>query len=272
MVDVSEFKFNNYPDGHKHIVSDKDLHGDQTLSVSITSFDELFKVAQIKAIHPELEYLTVKYMLAGRCDRRFSPGEALDLKIVCDFINSLEFKEVTVIRPHSLKTLELLKNAHEHDVTDKMLTILRYDLGEDAKICYVAPDQGAARWIGNNAAYPGVSPLIYGSKKRDADGKVLGVQFKRNRVFSDQIEDTLDINIKNDHFVIIDDLCDGGATFTTIADEIHSRAPNAKVYLVVTHAIFSKGLSVFDGKIERIYCTNSFPHNQQGPLIHQIEI
>ena len=28
MVDLSEFKFYSYPDGHKHIVSDKDLHGD----------------------------------------------------------------------------------------------------------------------------------------------------------------------------------------------------------------------------------------------------
>jgi ribose-phosphate pyrophosphokinase len=271
MVDVSEFKFNSYPDGHKHIVSDKDLHGDETLSVSIRSFDDLFKVAQIKAIHPELRCLYVKYMLAGRCDRRFSPGEAMDLAIVCEFINGLRFNGVTVLKPHSPVMLQLLHNACEYDVTNRLLNIAREDIGEDERICYVAPDEGASRWI-NELGPPALSPVICGSKKRDASGKVLGVEFKRKKLFKNEIEDSLNVNINHEHFIIVDDLCDGGATFTTIADEIHSRAPNAKVYLIVTHAIFSKGLIPFDGKIERIYCTNSFPHNQQSPLIHQIEI
>lgn len=251
MVHLSSFKVSSYPDGHKHIVSDKDLHGDTELVVSIRSFDDLFLASQAKLIHPELTHLRINYLLAGRCDRRFSPGEALDLKIVCDYINSMGWESISILKPHSKKTLELLQaGSYSTDLTDNLIRSCRDHIFEQGDridtICHVSPDEGASKWIDQY----NLRNLIQGQKKRDADGKVTGVDFG-SQLLRPEIADC-----KN--FVIIDDLCDGGATFIAIAKEIHLQAPQAKVYLVVTHAIFSKGLEPFEGHIEKIFCTNSF--------------
>lgn len=265
MVDLSEFKVSNYPDGHRHVVSNKDLKGDTRLSASIRNFDDLFLVAQVRLIHPELTTLRIKYLLAGRCDRRFSPGEALDLEIVCNFINSLGFDSVSVLKPHSRKTLELLNNGYEWDKTSDLIQLCHEDVR--GKNCYVSPDAGAANWIQKY----NLTPVIQGSKKRDANGVVSGVEFVRHTLFSTKPINTLQENQDKENFVIIDDLCDGGGTFIAIAKAIHEIAPQAKVYLIVTHAIFSKGFEVFEGHIERIYCTNSFA-DFDNPLVKQIRL
>lgn len=275
---LSEFKISSYPDGHKHIVSDKDLHGDDILTVSIRSFDDLFLAAQVKAIHPELKRLNITYMLGARCDRRFSPGESEDIKIVCDFINSMGWQSVLVVKPHSLRTIELLKNAHAYDPTEKILRKFQefHKSISENSIIYVSPDQGASQWINELR----VSPVIQGSKKRDpVNGTVTGVSFVREACWrsfggpeQSKMVDSLDGREGCD-FCIIDDLCDGGGTFIAIAKEIKLRYPLAKVYLVVTHAIFSKGFQPFEGWIDRIYCTDSFKKFETLPsFVTQIEL
>lgn len=267
MVHLDNFKIYHYPDGHKHVVSDKDLQGDTSLQVRIKSFDDLFLAAQVRAIHPELTHLYIWYMLGGRCDRRFSPGEALDLKIVCDYINSMGWEYIGVTKPHSPKTLEFLqKGSYAYDPTLCLLDKVKRDL-RNGRVCYVSPDAGASQWI-NNYDLPSI---IQGSKKRDPKtGAVTGVQFIRTKIDGTEI-DALREKEGYDNFVIVDDLCDGGGTFIAIAKEIKMRYPNAKVYLVVTHAIFSKGFEPFEGLIDGIYCTNSFA-DWNNPLVKQIKL
>ena len=55
------------------------------------------------------------------------------------------------------------------------------------------------------------------------------------------------------NFVIVDDICDGGRTFTEIAKVLKTKNPDNKVILMVTHCFFTKGLEVFDGLIDEIY-------------------
>lgn len=255
MVNLSDFKIYNYPDGHKHAVSDKDLKGESSLVASIRNFDDLFLIAQIKRIHPEIKWLYVKYLLAGRCDRRFSPGEAIDLEIVCDFINSMGFVGVSVLKPHSDKTRKCLKNYHDWDVTSQLISMCKDDL-QSKNICFVSPDIGASRWIHKY----NLGRVMQCSKKRNAQGAVEGVEFLADDSFE-----------QNKDFVIVDDLCDGGGTFIAIAKAIKERLPLAKVYLVVTHAIFSKGFEPFQGYIERVYCTDSFA-TFDNPLVRQLKV
>ena len=71
-------------------------------------------------------------------------------------------------------------------------------------------------------------------------------------------------------YVIVDDLCDGGGTFIGIAKDLRERGAR-RVFLIVTHAIFSKGLEPFRGLLDRVYCTNSFA-NFSDPLVYQENI
>lgn len=63
-------------------------------------------------------------------------------------------------------------------------------------------------------------------------------------------------------YIIIDDICDGGATFLNIAKEIRNNhfksLYDIKIYLIVTHGIFSKGFDELSKYFDGIYCTNSY--------------
>ena len=255
MIKLTDFEVIHYPDGHKHIKSNMDLHGQCTLFASIKSFDDLFLIAQIKAIHPELKYLDIQYLLAARCDRRFSPGEALDLDIVCKYISQLGFQAVTVLDPHSTDILDNY-GFRSSSYTQELIEMF----SKDNKFYHtILPDKGARRALERSCADNNFS---FSSHYTEC---------QKTRL-NDKVVVTIPSPLKKyDNYLIVDDLCDGGATFINIADQIHEQYPDSKVYLVVTHAIFSKGIDIFQGKIEKIYCTDSFAKFNH-PLVQQIEV
>ena len=61
----------------------------------------------------------------------------------------------------------------------------------------------------------------------------------------------------NKKFLIVDDICDGGRTFVEIAKSIREKFPEAEVYLIVTHGIFSSGSAELAKHFTCIYTTNS---------------
>jgi ribose-phosphate pyrophosphokinase len=71
---------------------------------------------------------------------------------------------------------------------------------------------------------------------------------------------TGDSNSANDgmKYVIVDDICDGGRTFIELAKAIKKERISAKIYLVVTHGIFSAGLKELNQHFEGIFTTNSY--------------
>jgi ribose-phosphate pyrophosphokinase len=62
----------------------------------------------------------------------------------------------------------------------------------------------------------------------------------------------------NKDYIIIDDIIDGGQTFINIAKELKSKPLKGKIYLIVTHGIFSKGFAELSQYFDGIYCTNSY--------------
>jgi ribose-phosphate pyrophosphokinase len=62
--------------------------------------------------------------------------------------------------------------------------------------------------------------------------------------------------------LIVDDICDGGATFIRAARALRAIEPDVEVGLCVTHGIFSKGRQhLLDNGIDKIYTTNSLLKN-----------
>ena len=57
--------------------------------------------------------------------------------------------------------------------------------------------------------------------------------------------------------MIVDDICDGGRTFTGIAKALKNKNAG-NIYLAVSHGIFSDGFEKFIGLIDGIFTTNSF--------------
>ena len=71
----------------------------------INSYEDLFFIKSLKEAcdYNDIENveLIIPCLFQQQHDRRFKPNQSFELKIVCDFINSCNFKKVQVFHPHS---------------------------------------------------------------------------------------------------------------------------------------------------------------------------
>lgn len=206
----------------------------------------------VKEIH-----LHTPYFLGSRSDRKFEEGSNNYLKdVICPIINNLKFESVTVLDPHSDVLEACLNNFKKVDnrelVEHSLQTIYeeRDILVTGSKnFILISPDAGANKKIfkiADQIGYKG--DIVTCNKSRDEQGKLSRVSVPWN-----------DDDYINKDLIIIDDICDGGATFINISKYIkETHYHKGKIYLIVTHGIFSKGFKELNKYFDGIYCTNSY--------------
>jgi ribose-phosphate pyrophosphokinase len=204
-------------------------------------------------------HLYVPYFTGARSDRKFQEGGVNYLKqVICPIINSQNFASVTVLDPHSDVLEACLNNfikANNFDLVDFALEHLN---GRSAQTAIVSPDAGALKKIYDVAKRFNITNVTTASKVRDlVSGNILKTELP-----------TMDL-VDIEHFIIIDDICDGGRTFIELAKEIKKQT-DKPIYLIVTHGIFSAGFDYLCQYIDGIFCTNSVQDMEPGvdcPLI-----
>jgi ribose-phosphate pyrophosphokinase len=214
----------------------------------------------IKEIH-----LFTPYFLGSRSDRKFENGGNNYLKdVICPIINSLKFESVTVVDPHSNVLEACLSNFKKIDNKQLVMFALAQIAAKSNKkfsewnfddIIIVSPDAGASHKIYKLAEVIGYKgDIITCSKERNIEGKL-----------TKTVVSVYDNGETNTDFIIIDDICDGGRTFINIAKEIKNYFNHEdfdgyqpKIFLIVTHGIFSAGFKELNKYFDGIYCTNSY--------------
>lgn len=180
--------------------------------------------------------LVLPYLPYGRQDKRISNNETFALHVFTTLLESLNFRSITIIDPHNATFVDLtLSGLKIQYPTDKVYTALLST--ESTLVCY--PDKGAIEKYGK--IYDFVP--IYGEKVRDqATGKILSY-----RVIGSP---------EGQNVLIIDDICDGGATFLLLAKELYAKGAK-EVNLFVSHGLFTNGLKpILDSGIKRIFTKN----------------
>jgi len=114
-----KYEVKNFNDGQvaAKIVESGDLH----IKIRGNSYKDLFKVASIKEAWDAenatnklgVAQLTIFCLIGQRSDRRFNKGESFDLKVICNFINSMNFDKVSILHPHSPISLALIHNSEK---------------------------------------------------------------------------------------------------------------------------------------------------------------
>lgn len=74
-------------------------------------------------------------------------------------------------------------------------------------------------------------------------------------------------DLKGRDVIIVDDICDGGNTFIQLAKVLKQKNAG-KIYLVVTHGIFSAGFDGLGEYFDGIYCTNSVKDVRDGTIVN----
>lgn len=213
-------------------------------------------VASLRELGVEEIHLYTPYIMGARSDRKFEEGGNNYLKdVICPIINSLNFKSVTCIDPHS-DVLEACIKGFRKLSNLELIRFSLFDLlpgpgfiNPDVlnNIILVSPDAGASKKIYKLAEQIGYKgDIITCSKDRDIDGKLTKLVIPVSTVV-------------HKDYIIIDDICDGGATFLQIAKTLKPRLHSSnKLFLIVTHGIFSKGFTELSKYFDGIYCTNSY--------------
>jgi ribose-phosphate pyrophosphokinase len=239
------FRLFKFPDGQRHfqLLLERIPETAVTIESPIRSADELFDVLIAKDTLDARGHITsldIRYLLAARMDRRIDQDQPFTLQIVCRTIAAAGFRRIHVLDPHSPVSLSLL-NAQ---AVMPMKTVGRIlDLYHPDELVVLSPDAGATDRVKTLLTGHALH-LRQGKKHRDS----------KTGALSGFTVDDLSF-FKGKRALIIDDICDGGGTFTAHANML-IEAGAISVDLYVTHGIFSQGTPL--AGIRRIYTTDSF--------------
>lgn len=205
--------------------------------------------------------LHVPYLPYARADRRFHENQSYGLKIFAGFTQ--DFKQISAEDIHSEKSNAWLDNLYVFPTLNQisarlpknLFNGLPYnkltlrDLIDSDHFMVCSPDKGAwdrcndfVQAIENEIGYENI-PIAFCKKKRCGEtGAILQTELEEN------------VNYKDKTILIVDDICDGGATFVQLASKLKEQGAES-VSLFVTHMIASKGLQALS-IFENVYYIN----------------
>ncbi len=255
-----KFTIQKFPDGQQNVLIDENsiISDDIGVISRMNNWKDVELIAATAACLKEMEIdrmgLIVPYFLGSRSDRKFENGGNNYLKdVICPFINSLGFKRVAVLDPHSDVLEACLNNFIKQGNGQLVEWAIRDILVSNPDIHIVdtaimVPDGGALKKIQDTvieAKYE--EKLIVCHKHRDIKtGKLLGFEVP---IKEEDVNKTL---------IWVDDICDGGGSFIGEAQEANKQGHKGKKFLIVTHGIFSQGFKELAENFDGIYCTNSY--------------
>ncbi|MEY3240527.1 MAG: hypothetical protein RIR11_1965 [Bacteroidota bacterium] len=255
-IQFEAFIFNG---GEPHIKITEALQTDDRVCITVQarSSNDIIKVLLARDALQRMGIsnveLFIPYFPAARQDRLMVTGEPLSVKVFAGLINGAGFNKVTVFDPHSEVTPALLdrcQTIQNHGFISEVFERLK----TAHQLTIIAPDAGSAKKIHHLSAALSCERVVQCDKTRDIKTGLLSAP----KVFAD--------DLKGADCLIVDDICDGGGTFIQLAAVLKQKNAG-KLYLAVSHGIFSKGLEVFETHFDQIFTTNSFYNGTPNSLL-----
>lgn len=192
-------------------------------------------------------HLHIPYLPYARQDKNVSNETTFNLHVLAELINSMEFNLITAVDVHNVGFCkEWIKNFANIEVNNFIEESLNF-IPTDG---IIFPDFGASK------RYQTTLNSIVCEKTRNQDtGEITGHELEI-------VEFDLE---KAKRVLIVDDICDGGATFISVVKMLKRINPSLYIDLFVTHGMFSKGKQVlYNAGIDNIFTTNSLLKNTDG--------
>lgn len=208
-----------------------------TLLLTVSAIRELYQECTI--------FLNIPYVPYSRQDRVMVPGESLSVKVFAAIVNSLNLSRVTIIDPHSDVTTALFDKVIVKTQAECVKSAVPVTQHVDTLLC---PDSGARKKTLEVAKALGIKTIIYADKTRDVDtGHIAGTRVDLSTLPNQ--------SLKGRNILLVDDICEGGRTFTEIAKALGPKE-DFKLSLYVTHGFFSKGMDELNNMFDNVYCFN----------------
>lgn len=249
------FKITKFPDGQQDITLVPSAFASAKaveIASRMTSFKDVELIiaatAALRRIGIKSISLYIPYLLGARSDRQFVKGGTSYLvDVIAPVINAQNYEYVKVLDAHSDVAAACIKNLEVVHQSDLLSFVLNdFDVND---VVLVSPDGGALKKVYDCASVFGIKDIAIGSKHRD----VTTGQITETTV-------TIPEGSKDKSFIVLDDLCDGGRTFIELSKALRdANVKWDKIFLVVSHGVFSKGVGALAPYFHGIYTTNSYP-------------
>lgn len=241
--EISEIKYDvtRFPDGEPQFFLTEELDRKESIDVicRVSNTEDLFLLMQVGDIldRQEVEWdLHITYLMSMRMDRVMSFNRPFSLKVVCNMLNSLGYRNVYVLEAHSSRTSHLLGDR-----------CLPWGFKPYSWITIqsniVFPDHGAWNRYKRYCSQNGY--LIFKKERNLETGKIESFEIAKSE------------NCYYSTFVFIDDLCDAGGTFLGELKVLKERYPNSKFIIIVCHAVNDKGLVNMCNNFDQVIVSNS---------------
>lgn len=240
----------HFPDGQLLLNEDLTASSWEICTASITNAEELLAVSQI------VQTLTVKelhiaYLYGMRSDRPFKVGQPHYLRDIIGpvFSNMISpfVSKIVLYTPHSDVAISVIPKSTKADVMPELIDLIIQEHTEKPLII-ILPDSGAEKRWGDYIDSKSLKKTI-AFKRRTAQG----------------VEIEFPVLPDPDHtIVLVDDLCDGGATFKAVADSLS----NNQLILAVAHLLNNPHQNINLQKFSEIYTVNNI-HSKPPEYLQQ---
>ncbi|MCR5835531.1 MAG: ribose-phosphate pyrophosphokinase [Lachnospiraceae bacterium] len=187
-------------------------------------------------------HLNMPYIPNARQDRVKTSEDVFTLKYFAELINSLNYKSVTVLDPHSYVSEAMIDNIIIKTPKEYIEQVM--DEINDDNLMLFYPDEGAMK------RYSGMidKPYAFGIKKRDwKTGKIQGLD----------VSGATEL-IEGNTVLIVDDICSKGGTFFFSAKKLKELGAG-DIYLYISHCenTILSGEVLESGMIKKVFTTDS---------------
>lgn len=179
-------------------------------------------------------FLDIEFLPYARQDKQVSNDTTFALRPFAALLNAMAWDVIAIWDPHSMAALDLIHRSHARYYTDEAKAA--FATSGSTVLCL--PDAGASAKYGPMFRS---LPLVHASKVRDqSSGHLMTGGLSGEPVSGQRV-------------LIVDDICDGGATFIGLASKLRD-AGATEVSLFVSHGIFSRGVKALtDAGIARVF-------------------
>lgn len=200
--------------------------------------------------------LDILYFPGARQDRACQAGQANSFQALFTVIDNLGFSVIRLYDIHNSEPLThferktIIMEIKLSSIFARYPIIKKYINEKNLVLC--APDKGALERVeGVRYIHEELGCYMEMSKVRNkSNGIIEGLEISHMGSFH-----------QGDSVLIVDDICDGGATFIRAAEKLKEYGAG-RLYLYVTHGIFSKGLEELGKHFEHIYCHHVLHDNK----------
>ncbi len=244
-----------YPDGQRDVSLNMCYFDNPKYPVVIKcqikrydDFELLF--AAFSALHGEdfiVSRIDFIYLMGMRSDRKFEMGHSNYFRdVIANLVKAFPCDKRFLELHGRCREIMYIPSGNDHVYYD----IYKFMVWQDKIV--IAGDESAIRIACMHGTHivNNIESTLYFEKKRLSHNEL-------KVSLSDTFIETIQ-KCPSDTILIIDDLCDGGATFIEEAKYLKKLFPDKKLHLYVTHGLFTKGVDHVAAHFDCIYTTNSY--------------